>query len=395
MSTIESIGVGGDYATPQLWYAAHAGNITSDVDAPYIGEIMPGTYVGSLDMSFSTTNATHYFHLRAKAGSEFKGVFNGIYPMLSRTGGSYIINVEDDYARIEGVCVGSCSATPNGITVSAVDHVLINRCGVFDMVRAGGILAGIYVEDDSTNVLITNCGIGFLRTTGVGAWDISGIVVDGTGTGTAEIYNNSINQLSASSTGNNTGIFVDNQLTAKIINNAIGVLDVVSGGKKSIDATAGTLIALNNGGENSTGLGTNGVSGWTSASVFVDSSAAAGMDLTLRPGQPGAVGAAGANPLRQKGLNLRKSLYTNAPLYDVAGDVRGINIPWDIGADGDAEGATKGTTTAGLLCKKSDGTYTYAQWRLFYPNCPQINAGCNPLSGAFVACSTVCQQSLW
>ena len=34
-------------------------------------------------------------------------------------------------------------------------------------------------------------------------------------------------------------------------------------------------------------------------------------------------------------------------------------------------------------------------WRQFVPDCPAINFMCNPIAGAFVAATTVCQQSLW
>jgi hypothetical protein len=47
MATIETIGPSGcDYTTPQAWYDSHAGDITADLFAPYIGEIEAGTYAG-------------------------------------------------------------------------------------------------------------------------------------------------------------------------------------------------------------------------------------------------------------------------------------------------------------------------------------------------------------
>jgi hypothetical protein len=81
--TIEKIqAVGGDYTTPQAWYDAHKGNLTSDPNAPYIGEMAAEEFPG-VDMSGSTTDADHYFHLRAQSGAEFNGDFGGSYPLIN------------------------------------------------------------------------------------------------------------------------------------------------------------------------------------------------------------------------------------------------------------------------------------------------------------------------
>ena len=48
-----------------------------------------------------------------------------------------------------------------------------------------------------------------------------------------------------------------------------------------------------------------------------------------------------------------------------------------------------------MKCKKSNGTYTTATWRIFYPRCGKVNLTCNPLAGAYVAAVTVCKQSLF
>jgi len=397
MSTIESIGTGGDYATPQDWYNAHAGNITSDVNAPYIGELTPEIFSGGLVMSGSTTDITHYFHLRAKTGSEFNGNFSGAYPEIRKTSGDDIVKITDNYTRLEHFCVGNTTNRHNGIFVDSVNHIIIDACGVHNMDYNNDIIDGaIHVEGDSTNVVIRNCAVGSLSTDGA-AGAVSGIYIEGTGSGTCELYNNTVNQLNCGSVvGTAYGIIVGDQLTAKIINNVIGVISAPNA-KASIYTTGiGTLTNIYNGGENATGLGSASVSGWSSANVFVNSTDTNAMDLHLKPGQPGNVGAAGANPLRQAGLNLRKSsLYISTPTYDIDNDVRGVNVPWNMGADGDAEGVTKGTSTTGMLCKKSDGTYTYAQWRLFYAQCPKINSMCNANSSGYVSASQVCQLSLW
>jgi hypothetical protein len=74
MATVQSIKAsGGDYTTIQAWYNAHDGNITGDANAPYIGELYAEEYSAGATFATSTTDATHYFHLRAAEGYEFDG----------------------------------------------------------------------------------------------------------------------------------------------------------------------------------------------------------------------------------------------------------------------------------------------------------------------------------
>ena len=51
-----------------------------------------------------------------------------------------------------------------------------------------------------------------------------------------------------------------------------------------------------------------------------------------------------------------------------------------------------------MRCKKSDGNYTVAKWRYFYPQCTRANivsGVCHGKAGAYVAAVTVCAQSLF
>jgi hypothetical protein len=405
MATIESIGTGGTYATPQAWYDARKGDITTGtkaLGAPYIGEMMPGVFTGGLDMSASTTDVSHYFHLRAKAGVEFSGVFSGNYPMITKSSGTEIIKIEDDYTRIEHICVGNTSGRASGIYANAVTGLILDSCGVYNMrFLNGNIEGGIHIEGLTVGqtVVIRNCCVGLMYVYGGGAQYATGIRVESAvNQGVVELYNNTVNQIvSEAVTPTVRGIVVTDVAAAKVINNVIGVIEAEYGTVINMANTAGTLVSLNNAAESDDGtLGTLPITHWVSENVFIDTSSTTTMDLHLVDGQPGLPGTAGANPLRQAGLNLKKSsLYINAPTYDIDNQVRGSHVSWNIGADGDPEGSTKGTTQDGMTCRTPAGLYTTVRWRLFYPQCPKVNTMCNPVAGGYVAASTVCQQQLW
>ena len=48
-----------------------------------------------------------------------------------------------------------------------------------------------------------------------------------------------------------------------------------------------------------------------------------------------------------------------------------------------------------MRCRKSDGTFVTAIWKIFRATCPNTNLSCSNTSEAYVAAVTVCAQSLF
>jgi hypothetical protein len=404
MATVESIGTGGDYTTVQAWYNAHAGDITSDTNAPYIGELMPGTHTGGLDMTSSTTSSTRYFHLRAKVGSRFDGDFAATYPVIKTDGSGPIVNITDNYFRMEHIVVGSSSSVTYGIKATGATNLLLDSVGVYNIVNSLGDLNGIHITDSGSSCIIRNCGIGYLRATASDSSNRTcvGILVTETGgTNLVEITNNSLSNLTASSdSGDATayGIRVTDIETAYVINNVVGTLTTSTSGSDTEASVSisgvGAATNQNNAGTEAAVGGTNAVNSIIPAVVFEDVTSAT-LDLHLKDGAPGNVGAAGVNPIRYAGINLGQSgLNLNPATTDADGETRTTELPWSIGLDDDPIVETKATGT-GLDCINSDGSFRKVQWRYFYANCPKVNQLCSGISGGYVAASTVCRQQLY
>ena len=249
MSTIHKIGSdpGDDYATPQAWYDDLKGNITNDPNAPYIGELRGEVHTGFLIMDGSTTDATHYFHLRPMNGAEFNGDFGDIagVPSLNTTtdpefppSGIYCaIYIADDYTKLEHFLVANVSAIVGTaiytIWIKNCSNVTLDSMGVYDIynvVNYNGFLriSGVGIGN-ATNFVMKNCAIGKIHCDNTKE-DKSSVAYGIYGYEFPEIflYNNSIERIEAEAdlTEFSYGIYIESDvgINSYICNNAIGTL---------------------------------------------------------------------------------------------------------------------------------------------------------------------------
>ncbi len=340
MATIESIqAAGGDYTSPQAWYDAHDGNITSDVNAPYIGEMKAEAFTDKLDMSNSITDSTHYFHLRAQSGDEFDGDFDGSYPTITgvSTDGLYIF-ISNDYTRIEHIVVGDSNITPviNNASLISVnaDNVLLDTVGIYNSEFSGTVAGTITYRGiriiNGHNIVIRNCAIGDISVLNnkndVGAHaDCRGISIDNDTGDDAYVYCNAIQGINSSvtnagATATTYGIYAKDCDDLFILNNVIGTL--------TADDIVDPLFLSNNTSEdiqyNATTAGslegTNNQLNITVGNEFVDTTAAT-LDLHIKTGAD----------CEGNGLDLLDGGYTNAPTEDCDNSERPDGGTWDIG----------------------------------------------------------------
>jgi hypothetical protein len=163
MATIDTIGpVGCDYTTPHAWWAARGGDIRSDANAPYIGEIVAGQY-SQFEMASdgsTWTDADHYFELRAAADDRFRGDFDGSYPKIAG------IKCSVPYTRFKYIVSNGISA--DAFTAFSLDAVRVSAhgCGAYDITQngyLGAYFAGIYASSAGTTV--TACAVASITLT--------------------------------------------------------------------------------------------------------------------------------------------------------------------------------------------------------------------------------------
>jgi hypothetical protein len=327
MATIETIQAsGGDYTTPQAWYDAHKGDITGDVNAPYIGELAAEIFPG-FTMNESVTDSTHYFHLRAQAGVKFDGNFAGSYPLLNSTISSGIISCGDSYSRFEHFVVGNTGTLQDlthGMVFNSCTGIVADTVGVFEITTSRHSTAatqhGFSLNDSS--VTLHNCVIANLDLTNIKDTEPASCVgISCLSGSTLFAFNCAIHGLVASATETGTattvGIEVSNGI-AEIINNVIGTL--------TGDLTAG-VNAINpiytdiqyNATTDMTG-GSNSQDNIIPANEFADITPAT-LDLHLKAG-----GQCDSN-----GFNLIENAYSNAPTEDCDNNTRPVTGNWSIG----------------------------------------------------------------
>ena len=336
MSTTESIqAVGGHFTTPQAWYDAHSGDITGDVNAPYIGEMKAESFASGLDMDDSVTDSTHYFHLRSQSGDEFDGDFDGSYPSIEAAiPAGYGIEVRDDYARVEHIVIKdivAAAVTLAGVYVAGCGNVLLDTVGVFNLAMTaeafglGGF--GIRLDIPTGPVTVRNCAVGDVTVTNIKAGQAGscfGIYHEGSfGTKVPlYCYNNAVENLRAVGNGTEVtwGIYVASSSDAKILNNVVGTLT----GDSTVGVqTSGNVSedVQNNATTDTTG-GTNSQDNITPADEFEDTTPAT-LDLHMKTG----------GQCEDNGLDLITGGYSNAPTEDCDNEVRPNPGTWSIGID--------------------------------------------------------------
>jgi len=326
MATVESIQAsGGDYTTPQAWFDAHKGDITSDANAPYIGEMAAEDFTTGLvatDVS-TVTDSTHYFHLRAKSGAEFKGDFDASYPVIKAHAGFSSSAIELgatlNYTRIEHIVCGEDDSMNVGIYIGSATHCLIDSVGIHDVTYSvneqwGTVSGGIRVETaDYTD--IRNCVVGDFSsentkidgdgyTFGIYVYDSENVTV----------YNNSIQNMISIATypfavGIDLGHLVDHD-TDIVKNNVVGT---VTGGS-ALCFRWSDAVHDYNASSDSTATGTNSITGITPGDEFTDTTPAT-LDIHLKSGAS----------CRGAAVDL-SGTFTD----DIDGETRD---QWDIGAD--------------------------------------------------------------
>jgi hypothetical protein len=334
-ATIETIGSTGDYTSPQAWYDAHSGDITDDTNAPYIGEMAAETFGSQLWMGNSTTDADHYFHLRAQSGAEFNGDFAGSYPLLS-SDVPQIVVINDDYTVVENIVAGDVDRTGgslDGFYVSQASNVVLDTVGVYnlsathtDSIHIHGItIAG--VPEIKGKATIRNCAIGKL----FGVFDpgksgtLWGIHVSNDST--TQVYNCAIEGLATDSTVETHSAYgievADIRCHTTIANNVIGSLDAPTiRGIYVEGASEDQVVELTNNATIDTSGGTNSQDNIVPADEFVDITPAT-LDLHMLVG----------GQCEDNGLNLLAAEYTDAPTRDIDGDARPNPGTWSIGVD--------------------------------------------------------------
>jgi hypothetical protein len=331
--TIEIIGTepGDHYSTPQAWFDAHVGDIKSDPNAPYIGEMRAGIYpVLAAVGTPGDCDATHYLHLRAIAGAEFKGDFDGSYPVIT-SGTTSTVSVRHDYMRLSNFVVTgddlSLGAIWSGVHVSnGPVGVLLDTIGVWSMtvVKEVSVLTlfGINVSGAS-EITIRNCCIGRLSATNTKPADnahVTGIFINDVGT-VVSLFNNAIEGLHAASDGPSStwGIEARTNSEVVIVNNVIGTITGDLGA--CIDASEASYSLIKYNATTDASGGSNSQDNITPANVFADITLTT-LDLHMKTG----------GVTDGKGLDLVAEGYAYAPTLDCDGDVRAF--PWSIGPDG-------------------------------------------------------------
>lgn len=328
MATIETIGVGGKYATIQDWYDAHKGDITSDPDAPYIGELLPQVFDEDVAMKESTTDADHYFHLRARANYEFKGNFAGAgvdFPMVRPTGTvGFAIDLTDDYTRMEHFVVGDRHNTATDSVAgfySTADYTLLDGVGVWNLSMAtSGTIVGVSgITTGAGTYKIRNCAVAELQATGPFAASVTGIRVGAAGTESYYVYNNSVHNLVALGGAISAayGIVLSDNANADAYNNCVGYLEGASEAFGIEDkGTTGTFGY--NATMDATG-GSNSQDNIVPADEFF--SIASPPDLRVRAG----------GQCENNGLNLREVSADEPPTEDCLNIARPDTGLWSIG----------------------------------------------------------------
>ena len=196
MATIESIGASGcDYTSVQGWYDAHKGDITADANAPYIGEIIAGELTEDVTMSESTTDASHYFHLRAAAGAGTTPRLSD-YTSFARIKG-YVL-AGDNNCRVERIMVGNSADLRIGFWMFGTNS-LVDGCVVYNATGLASVDYCIEMFNGTVrNCIVSKCRFNNLAFPG----DCGGIRgSDGSPENLAYCYNNVVDNLKLDGAG--------------------------------------------------------------------------------------------------------------------------------------------------------------------------------------------------
>jgi hypothetical protein len=332
--TIEKIqAVGGDYTTPQAWYDAHKGNLTSDPNAPYIGEMAAEEFPG-VDMSGSTTDADHYFHLRAQSGAEFNGDFGGSYPLINTKATSdAFVRVGDDYTRLEHFVVGEVSGITEqytyGIHANGADGVTIDTIGAYDITAVSAFepcyMSAVFV--DGGEAVIRNCAAGKLHLTATALFGGAFLNTFSSQNSTARFFNNAVEGCTAvggvAGAGIVRGFFSSSDDWIEIVNNVAGTITGTSSQHEHGILVAGaTYSDLQYNATTDTTGGSNSQDNITPAAEFADITPAT-LDLHMRAG----------GDCEDNGLDLLTAAYSGAPTEDCDNEARPDPGTWSIGID--------------------------------------------------------------
>ena len=335
--TIDTIGTAGDFSTIQGWYDNYKGDITSDANAPYIGELKDEQFDECVNFEDSTTDVTHYFHLRPQIGAN---------PVVAGDGSAGdVVRVEDDYFRITNntsgnitISGGSLSAGSDwklGLHVSG-DFCFVDSIIVKDIENIQGnsnsFIIGISM---SKSGIIRNCLVYNLKSENSSdkkGTSAKGIVATVSSSKDIYIYNNTVHHIEARNNKDESRASVNgivgppSSLSSKIYNNVVGDLIVTAG--------EGTVLAFDfdlYGGTHDYNAATDTtVSGEAHGQPSIDTSLEftnkeiSTLDLSINKST--------SVDLLNNGFDLVTAGYTNATNEDFYGFDRSKKANWDIGA---------------------------------------------------------------
>ena len=230
------IGTGGDFATEEGWRSARAGNFVTD-DRREVGKMLNEAFAEDASISGATTDATHYWELRADVANRHNGKKNSGARIVGQTNTTTLL-ISDEHARVIGLEIQPPDGTSaRGIAINAVsgggDQRIIS-CLVIGSDAGSGTSRGIFCVDSSINAVIANNMVhNITRTAGVG--------IDIANSATVDLYNNTvfnctvnIERSAGTVTAKNNGSY--DSITAS--SDYVGTFDGASTDNTSSDSTA-------------------------------------------------------------------------------------------------------------------------------------------------------------
>jgi len=338
-TVVSTVGAGKTYTTLTAWWAAKKGNIvTAD-------QIQVADYYGSNEnfvtaAADATTDATHYYVIRAASGMEFRGVTNPpagtvatLAPTTSSTG--HFIDTFVPYFRIQDILI----RPPTGTKFSAsnlfaltidTNNCTVSNCGFANIVcysSSNAMAVGIYSAATTTRSgnIVYYCvfdGISAISNASSGTKSSGAYGMLGTSGNNPTVYNCTCMNLysysttaPAASIGFSTGLFIN---CASFLRSGSGTTTTLTSFISSFGATD------YNASDDDVALGAHSIKNQDSTVQFSDSKAFLGTD-GYTPTFYGNCDLQNGSTLKGAGKD-ESAIFTT----DIFGRTR--TVPWDIGA---------------------------------------------------------------
>jgi len=230
--TIKPAG-GGDYTSLASWWTFASGEATADQWA----ECYDGGDLGEVNLTGATAtpSAGAYFRIYAADGEKHDGTTTATGAYININSTAHGIQVQENYTRIEGIRF-TANAVKDGVYINGASDVLVDSCN-FVAEGSGGFQNGVnaeYIEIDGNFTARNNVMYGLNKGAGGGPGEYGGITCaamtfSGTIDVTANIYNNTIHDVAATSQGMGRGInCIEVQLGGSCTLNAVVKNNIVT-----------------------------------------------------------------------------------------------------------------------------------------------------------------------